>query len=303
VLGYFFDNSARALRPILGIPRAAAIGSPFESGFSMQSAVVSSRQSYALAISSDGGVRIADLNGAALGGKLSWTDLPVVGRAGAVYLSPRGSAAAILTDKWLGFATGMSAGAAQVTGLALDTQPIAAAVTDDGTYLLAALPDGSLLLVGRDGTRSPLAMPAPISRIAFRPGSADAIAVSEDNRLWLIQQAASSAVVTQIAGPDDGLSSPVGIGFLPDGKRAALANSNGVILTVDVVAGAKSSIACSCNPTRFEPMAAPGVFRLTERAGQPQYMFDSSSLQTFFVPAAPLNELRGKGPSERRPRD
>lgn len=288
-LGYLFDPSAHAFRPILGIPRAAAVGEPVESGFSIQSAIVLGGSSTALAMSREGGAAVIDLTG-----QRPPAILPIVGHARALYSSPRGTAAAVLTENWAGFLTGVSSGNPQVAGLALDAQPVAASVSDDGMSLIAALSDGSILMAGRDGSRTSIAPPAPVSRVAFRPGGADALAITTDNRAWFIQ----SGAMTQIAGPEDGLAQPVGLGFLPDENRAVVASSNGAILTVDVRSGAKSSATCSCNPTRLEPMTAPGVFRLTEALAQPQYMLDGSSLQTFFVPAAPMNNIH-----ERRPRN
>jgi len=288
-LGYIFDTSARALRPILGIPRAASVGEPINSGFSIQSAIVLGGSPLALAISSGGGASLIDLTG-----RVPAATLPLVGHAQALYSSPRGTAAAVLTENWVGFVTGISSGDPQVAGLALEAQPVAASVSDDGVYLIAALEDGSILFAGRDGSRSAIAPPSPVSRVAFRPGSTDALAVTADNRAWLVQ----SGAMTRIAGPDDGLVEPVGLGFLPDGNRAVVANSNGAILIVDVRSDAKSPATCSCNPTQLEPMASSGVFRLTGSPAQPLYMLDGSSLQTFFVPAAPANNIH-----EPRPRD
>jgi hypothetical protein len=293
-LGYIFDTSARALRPILGIPRAAFVGEPVKSGVSIQSAIVLGGSSQALAISSSGAASLIDLTG-----RIPTATLPLVGRAQALYSSPRGTAAAVLTENWVGFVTGIGSGDPQLAGLALDAQPVAASVSDDGMYLIAALQDSSILIAGRDGSRTAIAPPSPVSRIIFRPGSTDALAVTADNRAWLVQ----SGAMTQIASPDDGLAEPVGLGFLPDGNRAVIANSNGAILTVDVRSGEKSSVTCSCNPTRLELMASLGVFRLTEAPAQPQYMFDGSSLQTFFVPAAPTNNIRRPRDAGRRPEE
>ncbi|HLH44546.1 MAG TPA: hypothetical protein VKV74_16260 [Bryobacteraceae bacterium] len=295
-LGYIFDTSVGAFRRIFGIPRAASVGEPFESGFSMQSAIVLGGSSTALAMSREGAAAVIDLSG-----QRPPALVPIVGKARALYSSPRGTAAAVLTEDWAGLLTGMNSGNLQVAGLVLNAQPIAASVSDDGLYLMAALQDGSILMAGRDGSRNPIAPPAPVSQVVFRPGGADALATTADSRVWLIQ----SGVLTQIAGPEDGVLQPVGLGFLPDGNRAVVASSNGVVLTVDVRSGVKSSASCLCKATQLEPMTAPGVFRLTEALGQPQYMFDGSSLQTFFVPAAASRGIRearprepGRGPEE-----
>jgi hypothetical protein len=300
-MGYVLDPSARALRPIWGIPRAASAGEPIEAGFAIRSAVVvssnaSSGGSYALAIAGDGTLRLLTLPG-----PLSSVVVPVVGSVQALVRSPRGTAAAVLAENWVGFMSGFGVGSSQVggvpvsvSGVTMPAAPVQATVSDDGAYLLAALPDGSLEMFGRDGTQVPLSAPAPISMVAFRPGSTDALALSADNRVWLIHQTSFA----QIAGPDDGVSSPVGLGFLPDGNTALIPGSSGTILTINVQSGAKSMVVCACAPSQLEPMAASGVFRLTASLAQPQYMFDGGTLKPFFVPAVPAKDAH-----ERRPED
>jgi WD40 repeat protein len=292
-MGYVLDPSAHALRPIWGIPRAALAGEPIEAGFAIQSAVVSSNASsggsYALAVAGDGTLRLLTLSG-----PLSSVVVPVVGRAEALVRSPRGTAAAVLAENWIGFISGFNAGSSQVAGVPINAAPVQASVSDDGAYLIAVLPDGSLEMFGRDGTQVPLSPPAPMSMVAFRPGNTDALAVSVDNRVWLVQQTSFA----QIAGPDDGVSSSVGLGFLPDGNTALIAGASGTILTINVQSGAKSPVVCACAPSRLEPMAASGVFRLTATLGQPQYMFDGATQKPFFVPAVPANNVH-----ERRPED
>ena len=278
-LGYVFDKGSHSVRPILGIPGAATVGRPLDLGFSIQNAVVSSEQGYAI-VSASSGVHMVRWNGGA-----STVDIPVVGTVSALYLSPRGTAAAILTDGWIGILTSMRQGAPQVTGLPLNSQPVAAAVSDDGAYVLAAYSDGTAIFLGRDGTQISLAAPGPISKVAFRPGSTDALAASSDNRVWLVQQTPSSAAFMPIAATKDGVSNPVGLGFLPDGNHVVIASGTGSIQTVDVVTGLRSSVACSCSPVQLERMALPGVFRLTDAAGEPQYLFNGATGETFFVPA------------------
>jgi len=203
-------------------------------------------------------------------------------------LSPHGTAAAVLTEGWIGIITGIKGASPQVTGLPLSAQPVAAAVSDDGAYILTALQDGSLALLGRDGTQTPLAAPGPVSKVAFRPGTSDALAASPDNRVWLIQQTSAAAHFTVIATGADGVSSPVGLGFLPDGNHAVVANAGTrTVLTADVTTGARASVSCSCTPVQLEGMAIPGMFRLTEALREPQYVFNGATGQTFFVPALP----------------
>lgn len=300
-MGYVLDPSARALRPIWGIPRAASPGEPIRAGFAIQSAIISSNASaggsYALAVADDGTLRLltlSDQTAPSGRGSVSSVDVPVVGRAQALVRSPRGTAAAVLAENWIGFMSGFSTGSSQVAGVPINGAPVQASVSDDGAYLIAALPDGSLEMFGSDGTQAPLPAPAPISMVAFRPGNTDALALSADNRVWLIHQTS----FTQIAGPADGVSSPVGLGFLPDGNTALVASSSGTILSINIQSGVKSPVVCACAPSRLEPMTASGVFRLTAALGQPQYMFDAASGQPFFVPAVPANNVHERRPEE-----
>src|SRR5215831_9744405 len=43
VIGFVFDGSARALRPILGIPGASLVGNPLDVGFALESGFVAPR--------------------------------------------------------------------------------------------------------------------------------------------------------------------------------------------------------------------------------------------------------------------
>jgi hypothetical protein len=293
VLGYALDREVHSLRPIHGLPGAAMFGEPVDSGFAIDQAAISSQQGYALA-TSNGSVRLIRLKAG-----LSVSELPVTGIARAVYLSPQGTSAAVISDGWIGFVTGLAAASPQVSGLAADVQIDDAAVSDDGAYLLAALADGSAMLFGKDGTRTVLPVAAPVSRVAFRPGGTDALAASTDDRIWLIQQTVLAPAVKLLASSDDGVSGPAGLGFVPGVNRAIIANSKtGTVQTIDTVTGERSSVSCSCKPVQLEAMATPGMFRLTADLVEPQYVFDGTSGATFFVPA-----LVSKARTALRPRN
>jgi len=293
VLGHVFDKASHSLRPIRGIPGAATLGDPLDFGFPLEDAVISSEQGFALGITN----KRANVKLLRWTNGVSASDLPVVGAAGALYLSPLGTAAAVSTDGWIGFITAITSDTPRVDGVALDTAPVAAAVSDDGAYLLAVFADGSAMMLGRDGTRTSLHAPVAIKRVAFRPGSTDALAAS-DNQVFLIQQSTSSAVFLTIASSVDGVSDPIGLGFLPDGNHVVIADTSGTILTIDLRNGQRSSIACGCKPVQLERMALPGAFRLTETLYEPQIVFDGLAGRSFFVPAAPVRTA-----GERRPRD
>jgi WD40 repeat protein len=293
VLGHAFDRAAHSLRPVRGIPGAAMLGDPLDLGFALEDAAISSEQGIALGISNQrSSVKL-----------IRWTnglvvsEIPIVGDARAAYISPRGTGAAVIADGWIGFISSATSDTPHVDGLALDTTPVTGAVSDDGAYFLAISPDGAATLVGRDGTRNSLRAPVPIRKVAFRPGSTDALAASDD-QVFLVQQTTSSAVYLTIASSADGISQSAGLGFLPDGNRAVIADAGGTIQTIDIRNGQRSSVSCGCKPVQLERMASPGAFRLTESLYEPQFVFDGVAGRSFFIPAAPVRTI-----GERRPRD
>src|ERR671912_481097 len=61
VLGYVFDSTAKAVRPINGIPGAAALGSALPSASKLANGFVSHNREWLLAILLDGGVDVLNL--------------------------------------------------------------------------------------------------------------------------------------------------------------------------------------------------------------------------------------------------
>lgn len=286
-LGFVLDN--HALRPILGIPGASVLGSPLDLGFSINEAVVAGNGQYALAIAALGRqVRLIRLTE-----PVSAAPLPIVGRALGVFVSPRGTAAAITTvEGSVVFLTRLTAESPEVVQFPIASRPSALAVTDDGRFILAADSDTqNLLLVGRDGSRTSIAAPGHVSALAFRPSAYDALATGPDNTVWWIKTPLSDPSFTPIAGLDDGIQSPAAVAFSQDGRRAAVANAgNDTISIVDLQSGVKSSVSCACRPVRLEPLASPGFFRVNETSERPLYIVDTSSPRILFVP--PASEIR-----------
>ena len=288
--GYVLDHNIHALRPILGIPGAALIGAPLDLGFSIRQAAISSVRGYALAISDDVQLQPKLVR---LTGPLSIVAVPIAGRAQAVYVSPLGTAAAIVTtDGSLAVLTELSGVNPRVDQLVIGHIPEALAVSDDGGFVLLVSSNAKeLILVRRDGSRTIIPAPGSISTLAFQPSGHAALVAGKDNAVWLVQPTTQYPGFLQVAGPDDGIRAPAALVFTLDGSRAAIANhGNGTVTVVNLQDGKKASVGCSCQPIRLEPLASAGWFRITELAEQPLFMVDTKSQRVLFVPSIPWDE-------------
>src|SRR5215210_7725860 len=66
VLGYVYDPAARSVRPLAGVPGAAALEAPIGSASKSTSGVVSPSQRQLLAVLLEGGVAVIDLASGAM---------------------------------------------------------------------------------------------------------------------------------------------------------------------------------------------------------------------------------------------
>jgi hypothetical protein len=109
----------------------------------------------------------------------------------------------------------------------------------------------------------------------------------------LVQPAAQYPGFLPVAGPEDGIRAPAALAFTLDGRRAVIANhGNGTVTVVDLQNETKASLGCSCQPSRLEPLAAAGWFRISELSEQPLFMVDTKSQRVLFVPSIPVDETR-----------
>jgi DNA-binding beta-propeller fold protein YncE len=202
-----------------------------------------------------------------------------------------------MNDGRIEVVTGMASAAFVVNelplGRRLDGRPLALAVSDDGNFVAATFDVTQSLLLGLDGTRRSLAV-SGTSALAFRPSSSDLVSASQENRVWFIRQTQSGPLLRQIAGPDDGISTPTAVAFTASGSVLIANSGNSTVAVVDSASGGVSSISCGCNPVRLERLATPGLFRLSDPSGQPMYLFDAASGRALFVPPLPANPSQGQ---------
>jgi hypothetical protein len=287
-LGFVFDSGT--LRPILGIPGASLLGAPLDMGLETVGAAISPSQDYALLLARHHHeVELLRLDQSAaaspISGAMAAPDLMV--------LSPTGSAAILYrtNDGLLQVLTGLPDSPQilrEIPCASLGTLT-SVAVADDGQTVLAAAAN-NLVLIPADGIPRPLPLDGPVSAMAFRPRTHDAIvAIAQNNQVSLILHTADIPQIQLLAGPDDGILQPLAVAFSLDGLRALIANSGGNLVQLDLSGAPPQSFSCQCKIAGLHRLAGSSVFRLTDPSGGPLIVFDGDAPQPriLFVPAAP----------------
>jgi len=267
------------LRPVYGIPAAAAVLGPLDYGREFARVAISPRQDYAIASDSGDGVVLLVLPGAAS---------PVPG-AGAnpdrIAISPRGSAAALWFSSVgrLQIVSGLPrpASVRDVPTAFFNELPSALAVSDDGALAAGAWPDG-VYSFGSSGQVTRIPTGERVAALAFYGASHD-LTFATRLRISKIANAGSAGAISTLyrAGPLD----PVGLALSWDNRRLTLAERAGSLLTLDLESGAASRLDCGCSPEGVFPMGA-SVFRITAFDGATFQLLDPSAGSLFFVPLA-----------------
>lgn len=291
VTGYVFDATGQSLRAVRGIPGASVIGDAVDLGASLTSAWVAPKQDAALVVTSDGTVRLVQLDG----GKA--TDRAVEGIVAperAVF-SPSGTVLALVTTGSVQIVKGLPdapvvAGTVELPGA--DRAPLTAAmasgknllrpgggalaVSDDGAYLLYGTPAAVQVLPVAGSSRK-LSDAAPNALLAFAPGGHDA-AIVDGHAVVLLQDVAGASTVRRLVG----IAGGKGAGFSPDGKTLFVAGP--AVIAMDVATGDRNEIACGCQPSGLVRMG--NSFRLNDLGTEPLWLLETSAApRIMFVPA------------------
>jgi WD40 repeat protein len=285
VSGYVFDQSARALRPVLGFPGASLFGDPLGFDFDVSSAIVAPRLDTVFAVGTDGASHIFRLSGGTL------AERSVDGLAASpdhVVFSPSGNAVALSAGgsieviKGLPDAPAIAGGVDLTPGTVLDSL----AVSDDGSVLLVST-GNTVRLYGSSSDMGKLMDTAGSALLAFAPGSHDAAVTDASGAgLVLYRDLTGSGASQVIATPDDTIKGASAVTFSNDGKNLLLASGTAQSVTAfDLTAGARNAIACSCAPQSLARMGS--LFRLNDFSSDPLWLLDTTPDQPriVFVPA------------------
>ena len=311
VTGYIFDPTARALRPVLGLPGASLFGSPIGFGLEAASAFVAPGLDSAVVVAADGAIHLFSIQSGAVK-ELSTDGLNALSRPLRVVFSPSGSAAALYAagsvvvlkglpnapaiaasvPLALNAGTGVSSASSEgrrpegrVLGKAAAAPPLALAVSDDASALLVST--GNAIRLFGSGTDLGKLMDASDNpSMAFAAGGHDAAIADAGAGVVLFHDVLGAGASQVISPPDAANAAPSALAFSSDGKAILLAESAAQIVTqLDLAAGSRTRIPCSCSPTLMARMGQ--VFRLTEQAHDPLWLLDTPATgpRVVFVPA------------------
>lgn len=294
VIGFIYDSSVSALRPVLGIPGASTLGDPLHAGFALSSAVVAPRQDSAIAIAGDGSLHLLGLGSGIV--EIRCAACPSFADA-AIY-SPSGSAVALYSAGRVQIVTGLPASPAAGAGFEVGSTAIRGAtrgrdlpppmaLSDDGAWLLVSTRKAVDLFSANGGPRQLLGT-GPYALVAFATGSHDA-AVADINGagLLLIHDVAGASNQQTLTAPGD-MRLVRAVAFSADGGRLLVASPAGqYVAVIDIASGSGTVAACNCAPSGLIPMG--NVMRLNEAGNGPLWLLDAGGTadpRLVFVPAA-----------------
>ena len=292
VLGLVKDPSSQ-LRPVIGVPGASFLGLPIPIDSSLQLLAISPHENYVLASRPDTGETV--LVTSLFDTPVSSTLTGASGVASAV-LSPTGTSALLESSDgatWL-VVTGLPDSPAiawQTNVSSLSQSPVAAAVSDNGSAVLASVPTDSgasvYLFTSGNGPVDIMDL-GQFGGVAFVPLKTDAlIADAVANQVQLIQDVTGAPTASIIADSNAGVATPVDIAASEDGSRIFIANTQPAsVLLLDSRANGPVSISCDCTPAAFGRLARNSVFSLTSPAKGAFWVLDGGSAnpRTVVVP-------------------
>jgi hypothetical protein len=271
-LGLIPDGGA--LRPVAGIPAAAAIGSPIPATRNLSQTIIAPTQTFALSFDANTGEVLVVTSGGVA------TPIPGIGPTPSlIQFSPQGSAVVLLYP-----ATSQATIILGLPGIPtlrdvdlsfIDFAPTTLAVSDDGMFLAGGWP-GIVYQFAPTGIAGlPVNSNAPA--LAFSPGTSDLALVSTIGAtLW------TSAGTSTLASFPNTLN-PIGASL--NSRRLVVADSSGAILMLDRTSGALTSVNCGCTPQGLFPLNQ-SAYRLTSLTAASFRLFDANQNAVWFAPLA-----------------
>jgi hypothetical protein len=310
MLGYLFDSSMLALRPLRGVPGASSMGNPMPLDFTPEWIEISPSNDFALSREADSGrILIIDLRTPAPA-----TQAPAALTAGAerAFFSPLGKATALYYRETMQvrIVTGLPGDAEQKASIDLRSVPgvlTAMAVSDDGGTLVIAASQGDTGSLFVAGPGEDVRLIGPLGRassIAFLSGSQDIlVADAARSEILRIASVKSSPEWTVLATRRDGLDQPVAVTASRDNQTAfAVSSADRKVALLALNGGSVEFMDCPCTPTGLHTLASGSVFRLTGASSSPIYVLDAQPLNNspqnqariLFVPAPQRSTPAGK---------
>jgi hypothetical protein len=293
-LGFVYDGRLSGLRPLAGIPGAAVLGAPLDTGGPVRGAFVAPGQNYAIALTDSGAV-VVQFGSA--------TDPPLVSPLGfdssaasIVTLSPDGSAGAFYSgnEAVIRIVTGLPAAPAVVR--CVQTAAISGtirllAISNDGAVLVAAV-DGAnndaVVLLDAQGNGQTLTNSTHVSAMQFS-GGADNLLVTDDSddTLSLIHDVSGAAAYELVADNTDGIAGPVGVNTSSNGNLVVANGGAANVVVFDSGGSQIGTYSCPTAPAGLSRLNGNSVFLLNGISdNNPLWLFDGDSAtpRVLFIP-------------------
>jgi hypothetical protein len=295
-LGFVFDGRISALKPLVGIPGAAVLGSPLDAGAPLAQAFVSPRQNFAMALA-DAGVLVVGLGSAA--DRPGVTPLGLDSSAASlVAISPDGSAAALYSaaDGVIRVITGLPSApvvASSIPAAAVGSGMRLLALSDDGSVLAAAVDTaggGALVILDSAGNARTVLNSSHISALRFIGDTRDLLVADDvDDTVSLVAAAGDAATPQLLAAAADGVAGPAAVDVTSDRRLVVVANGRaGNVFVFDPKGSQRATYACPCAPSGLQRLNGNSVFLLNDVSGDnPLWLFDGDSAtpRVVFIPA------------------
>jgi hypothetical protein len=295
VIGYVFDASIQAVRPVNGIPGSSVLGEPLTLQFPVAAAGFSPRGDFALVISA------ADDRQANLLRRLG-SENTIVSIEGAITNVDRvafnadGSAAVLVASSTRQLQIVHSLPETPTSGPAIDFSPIpgtisAVAIDHAGSNTLIAVSDdhGALYLVSDE--QSPPRLVANFgspTALTLLNGDRDVIVADASvNEITLVRNFATAPETFPLAAERDGISRPAGLQISLDGRKLYVANNASRSLAIwnFDTQSIEASQPLDAEPTRLTPLKGFSIFVLNDVGEHPLLLLDAVNTGTYFVPA------------------
>jgi len=290
-LGWVPDGAS--IRPVYGIPAAAAIGAAISSDQGFARIAPSPARSYVLVSSAaDGVVSVYTPEH----GLIPLQDAGIA--PDFLILSPRGSSAALWFSSihQVQLVTGLPDAPTirQVEASFLGPTPAALAISDDGAWFAGAWP-GGVYALGPNGEVNRLPIEDRVVALAFLAGKHDMVAAGPSG-LNLVTGVDGFAMVSSLLASADATLQPVAVAAASDNRTVVLADLSGAVTAVDVSSGAATASDCGCQPEGLFGIG-PSAFRLTGVQNGAFKLFDAASGEILFAPLA-LDHAQTEGAAQ-----
>jgi hypothetical protein len=292
ILGYVPGSAEGSLVRLAGLPGAAYAEPAVDLGGTLARVVLSPARDYALALPvSGGGLSLLRLGRT----PLEPQPIPAVLGADRIAISQSGEFAVVWSRaaaafQVLGGLPERPVLVREIGAAALGDSVGALAVSDGGDLVLAtAGTTGGELLIFTAESTARLALPAPVSAAAFRPGQREA-AVLAGGEVWWAADLAGAPSGRLLAGGGQAPAEASALEFSRDGRRLYAADAGAREIRIFDSAGFPVGVVpCDAPPLALRRLEGNSVFWLgNSAAGTPRLLDDDSPAAPRVVSVPPM---------------